>query len=509
MSRGAEGTTEASGRRDQAGLAARKRRVGAVRGAVPAQNEPKSDRRRAKTPINRRKSRLRRRAAPFANQEQLTGAERELAEHRGLTIAGNHVPWDALLGPAPPTELRADAVSPAPGSGNPVNQAAIIQRVFARSAVARLGVFMPSVAVGQASYPVLSTGQSAAFVAKDGTKEAAAGAITPNALAGVRLQARVQFRIEDVMTTAGLESAYREDLSLTMADQLDAQLIGAGDARVRGFLATAANGGLADYANPGAVVTFATAAEQAARGVDGKYAGAEAECAWVIGTASYQKLAALIQANDSTSATERLRRLLADFMASANIPAAAGDVQSGILAKMGGDMAMNAVCPVWEGLRLIRDEVTNAAEGLINVTAVALHNFAVLRPAGFVRTKLKLGRVEERRVAGRGRWLIRLSQPGRRPSPVGTFPPRIRSPNPARPISGTGLSSGIMRLAHGLPGHDQQTPVSRVPGTRLAPLRRPAGASSGLLTPWRRLTAGSSPSTCACDDIRHSCSSPG
>ena len=64
MSRGAEGTTEASGRRDQAGLAARKRRVGAVRGAVPAQNEPKSDRPRAKTPMNRRKSRLRRRAAP-------------------------------------------------------------------------------------------------------------------------------------------------------------------------------------------------------------------------------------------------------------------------------------------------------------------------------------------------------------------------------------------------------------------------------------------------------------
>ena len=64
MSRGAEGTTEASGRRDQAGLAARKRRVGAVRGAVPAQNEPKSERRRTKTPMNRRKSRLRRRAAP-------------------------------------------------------------------------------------------------------------------------------------------------------------------------------------------------------------------------------------------------------------------------------------------------------------------------------------------------------------------------------------------------------------------------------------------------------------
>ena len=84
----------------------------------------------------------------FGNQEQLTGAEKELAEHRGLTTSGSVLPWDALMPAAPPIELRADAVSPAPGSGNPVNQSEIIQRVFARSAVARLGVFMPSVAVG-------------------------------------------------------------------------------------------------------------------------------------------------------------------------------------------------------------------------------------------------------------------------------------------------------------------------------------------------------------------------
>ena len=184
----------------------------------------------------------------FAAGEQLTGAEREMAEHRGITTAGNWLPWDALLPPpAPAAELRADAVTPSPSSGNPTNQAEILQRVFARGAVARLGVSMPSVAVGRASYPVIGTGQTAAFVAKDGAKEAAAGAITPNALAGVRLQARVQFRVEDAMTTMGLESALREDLSRSISDQLDAQVVGAGDARVRGFLATSANGGLADY----------------------------------------------------------------------------------------------------------------------------------------------------------------------------------------------------------------------------------------------------------------------
>ena len=327
----------------------------------------------------------------FADGEQLSGAEKELAETRGLTTSGNVVPWDALLPPPrPAAELRADAVTAAPASGNPVNQSEIIQRVFARSAVARLGVAMPSVGVGQASYPVLSAGQDAAFVAKDGAVEAAAGTITPNALAPVRLQARVQFRIEDSMVTLGLESGLRDDLAMALADRLDAQVVGLGDGNVRGFLATAANGGIGDYPDPAIEVNFGSAALQAARGVDGKFAGSEGECCWVVGTSTYQKLAALIQANDSTSATERLRRLLKDFMASANIPAVSGTVQSGILAKMGAADAINAVAPIWEGLRLIRDEITNASTGQIQVTAIALHNFRVLRADGFVRTKLKL-----------------------------------------------------------------------------------------------------------------------
>ena len=326
----------------------------------------------------------------FADGAQVGGAEKELAEHRGLV--GNAVPWDCLLPPAGAgrVELRADVVTPAPASGNPTSPAQIVQRVFARSATARLGVFMPSVAVGEASYPVITTGAAAAFRAADGVTDSTAGVIGPNVLLPKRLSARVQFRAEDELTTVGLDAALVEDLRLTIMDQLDAQLLGAGDARVRGFLATEANGGLVAYSDPSAVVTFAAAAEQAARGVDGTFAGSEAECSWIIGTDSYAKLAGLIQANDSTSATERLRRILRDFMASANVPDASSDVQQGILAKMGAESAMSAVCPVWEGLRLIEDRVTNSDKGQVQVTANAFHNFKVLRPSAFVRTKLKL-----------------------------------------------------------------------------------------------------------------------
>ena len=44
-----------------------------------------------------------------------------------------------------------------------------------------------------------------------------------------------------------------------------------------------------------------------------------------------------------------------------------------------------------------------------------------------------------------------------------------------------------------VPGHDQRAGLASR-GTKLAPLRRPAGASSGLLTPWRQRPFGSSPS---------------
>ena len=327
----------------------------------------------------------------FRDGEQLTGAEKELAEHRGLTTAGNVVPWDALLPPpAPPAELRADAVTPAPGSGNPINQSEIIQRVFARSGTARLGVYMPSVGVGQASYPVITAGQAGAFAAADGAVEAAAGTIAPNALSPVRLQARFMFRLEDSMLTMGLESGLREDAVMALADRLDKQLLGLGDANVRGFLATAANGGIGNVTAASTEVDYAAAVTEAAKGVDGIYAGSESECSWVLGVATYRKLASLIQTNGDVSAVERARRVLRDLMASANIPAAASDVQQGIIAKLGAPGAMNAVCPIWEGLKLIRDEVTNAAKGQILVTAVALHNFKVLRAAGFQRTSLKL-----------------------------------------------------------------------------------------------------------------------
>ena len=96
--------------------------------------------------------------------DPLTGAEKELQEHRGLT--GHNIPWD-MIGPrtAPRTEDRADAVSSAPADSH-LQQHPILARVFARSATATLGVAMPMVATGEQNYPVVSTSDKAVILAE-------------------------------------------------------------------------------------------------------------------------------------------------------------------------------------------------------------------------------------------------------------------------------------------------------------------------------------------------------
>lgn len=327
----------------------------------------------------------------FAAGSQVIGAEREICEHRGLTTAGNVIPYDALVPPTTTSaEMRADTATVPPAAANPINQAAILPRVFARSGAARLQIAMPQVPVGQAAYPVLTAAEDGAFVAAGAVRESPGSTITSRTLTPQRLTGRFTFRVEDAATTAGLETSLRSDLSMALSQTLDQQILGEGDAQVRGMLATSGNGGLATYADPGAVVTYTTAAAEAARGVDGRYASMLSECTWLVHPLAWAKLEGLIQTTGDVSAAERMDRRLGAFAACANLPAVASNVSSGILAKLGQGAGLNAVAPVWDGIIFLRDTATTAGAGTIHVTAHMLANFAVVRADGFVRTKLKL-----------------------------------------------------------------------------------------------------------------------
>ena len=45
-------------------------------------------------------------------------------------------------------------------------------------------------------------------------------------------------------------------------------------------------------------------------------------------------------------------------------------------------MSTSVVAPIWEGITIIPDEVTKAANGQVVITAIMLHAVKVLRTAG-------------------------------------------------------------------------------------------------------------------------------
>lgn len=325
---------------------------------------------------------FRRYLAAAASGGEVDGAERELREH--FQLAPGTVPWAALL----PIEQRADAVTASPASVG-IQQAEIVPRVFAGGAADLLGVSMPTVPVGQALYPVITAGASAAMVAADGAKDAEAATITATAISPTRLQARYLFRREDTAKLSGMEAALRADLAGELREVMDAQVLtGDGSApNVAGFLAASGSGGLAAATAPGATVSaFADFAKGLASGVDGRYAAQLSECRIVMGTDTYTVAAKAFAANTAVSAIAYLREQGGGVRASAHIEPTT-NIEDAILAR-GGDR-MSAVAPVWEGVSLIRDEVTAAAKGQIAVTAVALWGFRILRAVAFKRLQFR------------------------------------------------------------------------------------------------------------------------
>lgn len=341
---------------------------------------------------------FRRYLSAAASHRDVDGAERELNEALDVRSAGGVVvPWEALL-PTPDEqrdeyqhgarlEARQDALTSAPASPD-VNRTnrPIIPRVFAGGVADFLGIGMPSVGVGEQVYTYLSAGVDPEMKAKDAEVDADAATFTPKTFAPVRLSARYKFRIEDLAVLAGMESALRGDLRMAMREAMDNQILnGDGDApNVDGLLATAAKGGLADVANPAAVVNAASLITAYASQVDGKFATAQSGIRMLIGAATYAKVVSLVQGDayvfDRFASLTRISSL---------VPAAAANIQQAVAVKRSAP-GLYAVAPVWQGVELIRDPYTDAKSGQIAITAHALWNFGIVRTDALARVKFKL-----------------------------------------------------------------------------------------------------------------------
>ena len=225
---------------------------------------------------------------PFMS-EALSGRDCDGVEHEvrsgllGDAARGGLVPMEMLVDSE--LEQRADtATTVAAAARTPGSQASVLQRVFTKSIAAMNKVSMPMVEVGQANFPILSGGTGASMVNAGTAKDAAAATFTGFSLDPVRLSARYVFRYEDVAKLRNYESVLRRDLTATMTDAMDDQIVnGDGSApNVSGFLSE-----LTAPADPTAATTWNEWLKAHTDEVDGLNAFMLSDLKCTIGQASF------------------------------------------------------------------------------------------------------------------------------------------------------------------------------------------------------------------------------
>ena len=301
------------------------------------------------------------------------GATAELQQHYG--IGANQVPLAMLR------EVEDRVVTPAPTNVGQ-NQAEIIPGVFPASCAAFLGIDMPVVPVGDAVYPVLTKNADVGTPAKNAAQAETTGSFSAEVLTNSRLQASFFYSREDRARFAGMDSALRMNLGDALSDALDKEILAGTEGLFSGTK-------LSNH-NAAAVTTYANYRDQLAYGrVDGTYAMTVADLRIVMGSGTYAHASGVFRSANAgdRAALEDLMQVTAGVKVSAHVPAVAASKQNAVI-RLG--MRRDMVAPIWEGITLIPDEITKAADGQIVVTAVMLHAVKILRSAGFYKQQVQV-----------------------------------------------------------------------------------------------------------------------
>ena len=299
------------------------------------------------------------------------GQTAELQEHFGLSA--NVIPLELL-------EVRATGVTAAPSDVGQ-NQAEIIPAVFPDSCAAYLGIDMPTVPVGEAVYPVLSTSADAGTPAEGAAQDETSGGFTSDVLSPARIQASFFYSREDRARFAGMDSALRMNLSDALSDKLDQQILNGANGLLEGT--NIPNN------NVSTQTTYALYREQFAYGrVDGRYATSPEDLKVIFGAAGFAHAASQYRGGaDNTDALMAMKAAGVSVKVSSHVPSVAATKQNTVI-RLG--MRRDMVAPIWQGIQLVPDEITKAAKGEIVITAIMLHAVKILRTGGFYKQQVQV-----------------------------------------------------------------------------------------------------------------------
>ena len=323
----------------------------------------------------------------------------ELAEYAAAcNVAPGSVPLDLFEGDRP-VETRADTVTPSPSTVG-VNMQAIQPYVFAQSVAARLGITMPTVGSGTHAETTITGPLTAGPMAQGGARESSAATLTPITATPRRISARLSIEAEDLATigVASFESALRENLSLALSNEYDAQAIN-GDGVAPNV--TGLRKQLSRPTNPTNVATFDRFLSAFAAQIDGLWAATLRDVAMVCNAECYRlSVTAFRDGGDAhrgaEAASSYLSREAGGWGAAARMPAtptsgANNKIAEAIVHRRGRPGLRTAVHPVWASMQ-IDDIYTDSASARRHVTIHLLVGDTVLlvQPAAYRLATFKI-----------------------------------------------------------------------------------------------------------------------
>ena len=248
-------------------------------------------------------------------------------------------------------EYRATGVTAAPTDVGTTQQPMIIPAVFPQGCASFMGVDMPTVGVGEASFPVLSTSADAGVPAENAEQNETAGGFTANVLSPSRIQAAFYFSRDRFRARfSGMSESLRMNLSDALGDKLDQQILNGSQGLFNGT--KLANHNTSDTSD------FESYMSDFAWGrVDGKYASMVGDLRVLMGSATYGHAGSVYAGTASNkgdlSAVEKLAEVTGGVKVSAHVPAAVSNKQNSVI-RLG--MRRDAVAPLWEGVTIISDD---------------------------------------------------------------------------------------------------------------------------------------------------------
>ena len=267
-----------------------------------------------------------------------------------------------------------------------------LDRLFAETAAARLGITMVSVPAGVSSHPLTTAGATFAMKEREAVTGDASWTVGVTEAKPKRAAVRAVFTIEDAARLPGLEEALQRDLRMALTEGADkAIFVGAdgGSANTADIIGLQTAGISEVTLTQGNKVKGPETLSEFAGMVDGTGAMNFSDLRVVTSVGAWRLWESTVinSAADNMTLAAFLRAAGLSWSSRAGIDTNTANGDFGAFVGLGRGIDGAGCACVWESGMLIRDPYGGAAKGEIALTLNYLWDFVVPRTASFKRLK--------------------------------------------------------------------------------------------------------------------------